>query len=178
MFTHGVPIRAGLVLCFLSITAATSAEQTPRPPSSPDSIDRGRYLAKIAGCNDCHTPGYIQTAGQVPENVWLTGSSLGWNGPWGTTYPPNLRIYLNRISEDEWVKIAHTKQYRPPMPWFALHDMTEEDLRAIHRFVVHLGPAGDPAPSYIPPDQAPTGAYFGLHEPASAKPDGTHGKGK
>ena len=26
-------------------------------------VERGRYLAKIAGCNDCHTPGYPQAAG-------------------------------------------------------------------------------------------------------------------
>jgi len=23
---------------------------------------------------------------------WLLGSAIGWRGPWGTTYPPNLRL--------------------------------------------------------------------------------------
>jgi hypothetical protein len=43
------------------------------------------------------------------------------------------------------------------MPWFALRDMDKEDLRAIYRFVRHLGPAGSPAPAYLPPGQAPAG---------------------
>ena len=34
--------------------------------------------------------------GKVEEKDWLTGDHLGWKGPWGTTYPANLRIALNR----------------------------------------------------------------------------------
>ena len=30
-------------------------------------VQRGRYLVKIAGCNDCHTPGYAMSGGKVPE---------------------------------------------------------------------------------------------------------------
>ena len=37
------------------------------------------------------------------------------------------------------------------MPWFTLHDMTETDLRAFYRYVRSLGPAGNPAPAYVPP---------------------------
>jgi hypothetical protein len=29
--------------------------------------------------------------------------------------------------------------------------MTNTDLRAMYRFVRHLGPAGQPAPAYVPP---------------------------
>jgi mono/diheme cytochrome c family protein len=150
------------VYLFLILATITSAmEQSPRLEKSPDThqIEHGRYLVKIAGCNDCHTPGYIQKTGNVPEEEWLTGNRLGWRGPWGTTYPSNLRTYMNRVSESQWVKVAHTAQFRPPMPWFALHEMTEEDLRAIYSFVWYLGPSGNPAPSYVPPDQEPTGPY-------------------
>ena len=53
-----------------------------QPPLSHDmkSVERGRYLAKIAGCNDCHTPGYAQMDGKVPEKLWLTGDQLGCLG--------------------------------------------------------------------------------------------------
>jgi hypothetical protein len=40
----------------------------------------------------------------------------------------------------------------------ALHnvrDMSLADLRALYRYVRHLGPAGKAAPAYLPPDQAP-----------------------
>lgn len=122
-------------------------------------IDRGRYLVKITGCNDCHTPGYTQTGGKVPEKLWLTGDKLGWNGPWGTTYPSNLRLYMQTLTEKEWVKTAHTDLFRPPMPWFALHAMKTDDLKAIYQFIKYLGPAGEPAPAYLPPDQEPKGPF-------------------
>lgn len=41
------------------------------------------------------------------------------------------------------------------MPWFNVRAMTDADLRALYRYVRHLGPAGKPAPAYLPPDQAP-----------------------
>ncbi|GAA3539518.1 hypothetical protein [Zobellella aerophila] len=119
-------------------------------------IERGRYLVKIAGCNDCHTPGYAQSGGIVPEAQWLTGDQLGWHGYWGTTYPSNLRLYMQGLSADDWLRLAKTKQLRPPMPWFALRDMTEADLLAIYSLIRHLGPTGEPAPAYVPPGQEPT----------------------
>jgi mono/diheme cytochrome c family protein len=129
------------------------------------SIARGRYIAKIAGCNDCHTPGYAMTGGQVPEKDWLVGDHLGWKGAWGTTYPANLRLALAKVSEDEWVRTAKTKPLRPPMPWFALRDMNETDLRAFYRFVRSLGEAGAPVPAYVPPDQSPKGPVVTFPEP-------------
>ncbi len=45
-------------------------------------VEEGRYLAITGGCNDCHTNGYLQTEGNVPETEWVLGSPLGWRGPW------------------------------------------------------------------------------------------------
>lgn len=150
----------GLAL-LLVFAAAAFKWPAPDEAMSPDTrqIERGRYLVKIAGCNDCHTGGYAQYAGRVPEKDWLMGNRVGWRGPWGTTYSSNLRTYMNEISEDQWVTVAHTAEFRPPMPWFVLHDMTEQDLRAIYRFVQHLGPSGVAAPAYVPPDQEPAGPH-------------------
>lgn len=63
--------------------------------SDKSSVDRGRYLITIAGCNDCHTAGYPESGGKVPEFQWLKGSPIGYQGPWGTTYPANLRLSCN-----------------------------------------------------------------------------------
>lgn len=122
-------------------------------------IERGRYLVRIAGCNDCHTAGYAQSGGNVPEKEWLLGNRLGFRGPWGTTYPANLRLTMSKMNESDWIKTAQTIKLRPPMPWFALRDMDKEDVRAIYRFVRHLGPAGQPAPAFLPPTQVPAGPY-------------------
>jgi hypothetical protein len=55
---------------------------------------------------------------------------LGWRGPWGTTYPTNLRLYFQDLTENEWVRKAKTLSTRPPMPWFNVRDMTITGLRA------------------------------------------------
>jgi mono/diheme cytochrome c family protein len=120
-------------------------------------IDRGRYVVHTAGCNDCHTPGYAAAEGRVDERHWLTGDSLGWSGAWGTTYATNLRLYMAKHSEASWLRIARTFRPRPPMPWFNVHAMSERDLRALYRYVRHLGPAGEPAPAYVPPGRTPAG---------------------
>lgn len=130
---------------------ANDAEAAHEAAPAGPSVARGRHLAKIAGCNDCHTPGYAMRGGDVPESTWLTGDALGWQGPWGTTYAANLRLSFAKWGEDEWVQIARHSKFRPPMPWFALRDMDEHDLRSIYRYVRELGPAGEPAPAYVPP---------------------------
>ena len=115
-------------------------------------IERGRYLVKTAGCNDCHTPGYGLSAGAVEESKWLIGDSLGWEGPWGATYPISLRLFMQNLTVTQWVQIAR-QPARPPMPWFSLRDMTDEDLVSIFHYVRSLGVAGGPAPAYVPPGQ-------------------------
>jgi len=130
-----------------------------------DDIDRGRYLVMIAGCNDCHTPNYLLSDGKTPEAEWLTGSSFGWHGPWGTTYAPNLRLLLDTLGEDEWVQKATQLKARPPMPWYSLNLLKDEDLRAIYRYVRHIGPAGEPAPQYLPPGQEPPPPFASFPSP-------------
>ncbi|AMO22000.1 hypothetical protein GCM10027034_22760 [Ramlibacter solisilvae] len=156
------PVHHVLAIAALSCLAAAAYAADPAPaskpvPGKPGSIERGRYLARIAGCNDCHTPNYPQSAGKVPEKEWLTGDNVGWSGGWGTTYPPNLRLSMPKMTEKEWLKYARTTELRPPMPWFALRDMSDDDLLAIYRFVKHLGPAGKPAPAYVPPGKDVSG---------------------
>ena len=137
-------------------TCSLAADRKADAKKSSDPLrDRGRYVISIGGCNDCHTPGYAMSGGTTPEKDWLVGDSLGWRGPWGTTYPVNLRLYMQKITEAEWVDQAKSLETRPPMPWFALHRMTDTDLRAVYRFIRALGPAGSPAPAFVPPNQEP-----------------------
>jgi hypothetical protein len=137
----------------------TGTPQSPTAKLSAKDVEPGRYLVQITGCNDCHTREYLLDEGKVPEEHWLTGDTLGWRGPWGTTYPPNLRMFMRKFSEDQWVKLAKNLRSRPPMPSFTLREMKEKDLRAIYRFVRFLGPAGGPVPAYLPPGQEPPQPY-------------------
>ena len=125
---------------------------------------RGRYLVQIAGCNDCHTPGYTSSGGKVDEKLWLTGDQLGWRGPWGTTYASNLRLLVQDMSADQFVKHARN-EFRPPMPWFNLRAMTDRDVKAIYAYLKHVGPAGQPAPQYLRPDRTPGGPFVQFPAP-------------
>ena len=152
------------IFFFVLVCGKLTPAETPAPQREAVGLDmkqveRGRYLSKIAGCNDCHTPGYLLSEGKVPENVWLTGEKLGWRGPWGTTYASNLRLFVSGMTEDQWVRTARVLKSRPPMPWFTLNIMHEEELRAIYQFIRYLGPGGEPAPAYVPPDQEPKTPY-------------------
>lgn len=152
---------AALALMTLASGFAAAAEQD----SADRLIERGRYVARVGGCNDCHTAGYAQSAGMVPEAQWLTGDRLGWRGPWGTTYPVNLRLYMDRLSEQQWMARARQLNSRPPMPWFALRDMSDDDLRGLYRFVRALGPTGESAPAFVPPGSEPIGPVVSFPMP-------------
>lgn len=146
---------------FLSLVAAATlmltAERSAAQPASQSLVERGRYLVHIAGCNDCHTPGYTAAGGKVDEKLWLTGDALGWSGPWGTTYASNLRLYMQGHTEASWLATARSFQPRPPMPWFNVRAMTDADLRALYHYIKSLQPVGSPAPAYVPPGTQPGG---------------------
>ena len=145
-------MRTMIIAVALFAGAAQAQEKAAK--ASPD-VNRGRYLVATSGCNDCHTPGYPASGGKVDEKLWMMGDRLGWRGPWGTTYPANLRLTASRMTETQFITLARSPQLRPPMPWFVLRDMNDRDVRAIYRYLKHAGPAGEPAPAYVPPDRTP-----------------------
>jgi mono/diheme cytochrome c family protein len=150
-------VIASFALPFTSTVVAETTNAKGAFQAPPASIERGKYLVKVAGCNDCHTPGYALSGGKVPEAQWLIGDKLGWRGPWGTTYAVNLRLYMRDMPEEKWLKTARTLQTRPPMPWFALNEMTDQDLKAIYHFVRTLPATGEMAPTFVPPGKEPQG---------------------
>lgn len=134
----------------LALSSLTHAEQDAEREARKGLVERGRYVVSTSGCNDCHTPGYPESGGALPMTDWLTGSNVGFRGPWGTTYPANLRYVINGLSEQQWMGEAR-EPHRPPMPWFSLRDMSDRDLRAVYWFIRSLGKKGKPVPQYVPP---------------------------
>jgi len=148
--------RIASVVLLLAVIAGCAGLEHLQTPD----IERGRSLVKSMGCNDCHTPGYQERGPEIPEQDWLTGGTLGFLGPEGTTYPANLRLLCDRISEDDWLVLARQMRKDAPMGAILLPKTPEADLRAIYRFVKHLGPQGEPAPASLPPGVAPTTPYI------------------
>ncbi len=142
-------------------TAEEKQDATPQV-TAVNPAAAGRYIIMMAGCNDCHTPGFMQNP-KVPESEWLTGVPLGWRGPWGTSYGANLRLSVQAYPDAEsWVKAMHVREGRPPMPWSTLHSMSEKDLAAVYTYIRSLGPKGEMMPAALTPDIEPKGPYFDM----------------
>ena len=93
------------------------------------------------------------------EKDWLLGNPVGYRSDAGTSYGSNLRLIVRDLTEDQWVQYAKAVRPRPPMPWWSLHETAEQDLRAMYKFMRRLGPAGQPAPAFVPPDMEPKPPY-------------------
>lgn len=93
---------------------------SPAPASAPakrsevDPVQRGRYLVRLGGCSDCHTPLRMTPEGPRPDldrllsghpatqelppppnlndSPWFaaTAGMTAWSGPWGISYAANL----------------------------------------------------------------------------------------
>ena len=165
---RNIPIlTAGTTLLVLAGCTRAPAASSVAPPDDDALLARGAYIAATSGCHDCHTAGYAEAGGQAPREQWLTGTALGWNGPWGTTYPANLRLRLQEMDEAAWLDYSATLHTRPPMPDFAVRALAEDDRRALFRFIRSLGPGGEPAPAYLPPGEEPPLPFVRWHLPAA-----------
>jgi hypothetical protein len=154
-----------MTLLLIDVLILMSCEDVRSQPKSisdkvKSEVEYGKYLVKVAGCNDCHTVGYGEKNGEIPESEWLSGSPVGFKGPWGTTYPSNLRLFVQNTSEAEWLEMAQKRNSMPPMPWVSLKAMNEKDLLAIYHFIKDLGPTGKMVPTFVPPPQEPKTPYI------------------
>lgn len=115
--------------------AATAHAQTAQTP-----VARGKYLALIGGCHDCHTPkkmgpqgpepdmsralsghpegANLPPAPKLPPGPWIAtvnGDLTAWSGPWGVSYAVNLTPDANTgigiWTEDMFVKAMRTGRH-------------------------------------------------------------------
>ena len=123
------PLGTLFVLAALCASAIAYAAAAPKgKPAAADKaakIKKGEYLTTIMGCNDCHTPGTFYGAPDFDRK--LSGSDIGWKGPWGVSFARNLtpdaETGIGYYSEDEIVHSFRTGikpnggPMLPPMPW-------------------------------------------------------------
>jgi mono/diheme cytochrome c family protein len=154
-------------LAFAVLAVAASCATGSEPPTiapafvqAPSPEQAGRYLFLMGGCNDCHTPGWTESGGKLPESDWAVGNKLGFVGPWGISYPLNLRRSVQEMTEQEWVQMFRQGSGAPPMPWANYRNANEADLVAIYRFIKSLGPRGEEIPDPDPPGTEPTTPYI------------------
>lgn len=121
-------------------------------------MENGRYLAgSVANCWACHTsrnpatgeltgPLYAGATGFSDDNA----SDRTWNPPNLTPDPKTGRSAI--FSEDDFVARFRAGRVIPgsPMPWQAFRLMTDDDIRAIYRFLRTLPPVvNDAGPPFV-----------------------------
>lgn len=123
-------------------------KETP-PAQSPRgaTVENGRYLVEsVSLCGACHTA-------RNPMTGEFTGPHLGGSRDFESDSvrswsPPNITRdaktgVLARFSEDAFVARFRAGRLLPgsPMPWEAYSQMSEEDVRAVHQYLMTVPPA-------------------------------------
>jgi hypothetical protein len=130
----GVTAAVVMVIGFGSSRGGSSPEQ-----AQPARAERGKYLVKIMGCNDCHTPWKMGANGPEPDMTrmlsghpeqvgrlaavqapkgwaWSAGpTNTSFSGPWGVSYTANLtpdqNTGLGIWTEDMFIKAIRTGRH-------------------------------------------------------------------
>lgn len=94
---------------------------------------------------------------------WLgAASNTAFQGPWGVSYAINLtpdqETGLGKWTESQFVAALKTGKHvgasrpiLPPMPWQALSNMTEADLKAMFAYLRSIPPVSNRVPAPIAP---------------------------
>jgi mono/diheme cytochrome c family protein len=141
-----------------------------RAADAPD-VERGRYLVGIAGCTDCHTPGYF--SGNINPAKLLSGSDVGFEVPGvgtvvGRNLTPDKDTGLGNWSLEQIIKAFTTgvrpdgRLLSPVMPWAHYASLTPRDAKAIAHYLQSLPPVKHAIPGPFPADQRPTVATWKL----------------
>ncbi|HLI18344.1 MAG TPA: c-type cytochrome [Rhodanobacteraceae bacterium] len=162
-----------ILACAVGILLTVPAFASGKTSNS-KSIQRGEFLVNYGGCQDCHTPGWSEHGGQAPKDMLLTGGGTNFQGPWGTTYAPNLRLFFSKLTLQQWIQTARNLKARPAMPYWTFRYLSDKDLADMYAYIRSLGPAGEPAHDYVPPGQDAPAPYLKLvlPQPPAVQPAG------
>lgn len=157
-----------LFTCVIAMTLGVPAYGGAQQASADARVERGRYLVRITGCHDCHspkvqgmTPDLTRGLSGRPGTTLLPSASQGevhasldltaWTGPWGYSVASNLTPdpatgIGTRYTEASFIATMRTGKkpngtpVMPPMPSEVYQNMTDEDLRAIFAYLRTLKP--------------------------------------
>jgi len=161
---------AGIAAAAALAVSCTAARDGGADKARADRIERGRRLTYIGACHDCHTPGTFYGAPDATRE--LSGSEVGWEGPWGVSYPrnltPDMETGIGSWSEEDIVTAIRTgarpdgSRLLPPMPWPWYANLTDEEAYAIAAYLKSLPPIRHSVPTKTLPGVVASGARFTL----------------
>ncbi|HEY6867466.1 MAG TPA: c-type cytochrome [Candidatus Eisenbacteria bacterium] len=145
---HAFNLMGMLVRATVLARPVGPKETPPRVAPRGATVENGRYLVEpVANCWACHTQRNMMTG--APSGPRLAGATEYEDpvDPTRTWSPPNLTRdpatgVLARFSEDAFVARFRTGRLLPgsPMPWQGFRRLSDDDLRAIYRYLSTLPP--------------------------------------
>ena len=163
-----------VLLVVLSVLGAAPKKKSGGGASAASKVKRGEYLTTIMSCVDCHTPGAFWGAPDFSRH--LSGSEMGWKGPWGVTYGRNLTpdkaTGIGNYTEDDIVKTLRTgvrpngTGLNPPMSWQNYVHLTDEDAYAIAAYLKSLPPVKHQVPDRLIAGQPVAGSIIEIPPPS------------
>lgn len=97
---------------------------------------------------------------------WAGASTMtAFAGPWGVSFTANLtpdkETGLGDWTEDMFIKTIRTGRHQgkgrallPPMPWFNVAELTDQDLKAVFAYLRSLPPVKNRVPEPVDPPEA------------------------
>jgi len=169
MIACGLALAAGsAVLVSCTTTTMSSNEMTPEAK-----IARGATLVYTSGCVDCHTPGAMYGAPDTTRQ--LSGSEVGWQGPWGVSYArnltPDMETGIGRWTEAQIVtafRAGHRPDgsvLLPPMPWPNISHMSDDDANAIAAYLKSIPAIDHKVPDALAPGEPVAGPVLIMPPP-------------
>jgi mono/diheme cytochrome c family protein len=109
----------------------------------PNAAERGRYLAQIASCGDCHTP--VDKAHRPLPGMEFAGGAPIEDFPAASaniTPDPSGIGYYDEALFIKALRTGHVgaRALSPPMPWWNFRNMTDEDLKALFAYLRTVKP--------------------------------------
>ena len=158
---HNVPDHdvnmLGKILMRFVIQPIQSEVSTLKPDTT---ADYGQYLAyTVANCNGCHTR--RSETGGFEGDPFAGGNS--WKEKDGTYFSPNLTPNDTAGRIAKWDYAVFSRRFRAgrllkdsPMPWDNYQHISENDLKAIFKFLKELPPSNHVVPTVFEPAVAET----------------------
>lgn len=91
----------------------------------------------------------------------VTPTLTAWAGPWGVSFTANLTPDPSGLASwtvEQFIQTMRTGKHLgmgrpilPPMPWYDIGQLTDDDLRAMFAFLRTVRPVQNPVPAPIPP---------------------------
>ncbi|SMO49636.1 c-type cytochrome [Solitalea koreensis] len=97
--------------------------------------------------------------------IQMTQDGTAFIGPWGISYAANLtpdettglgawteEVFIKTLRTGKHLGLQEGRQILPPMPWYNINKMTDDDLKAVYAYLHSLPPITNQVPNPVSPE--------------------------